>query len=369
MLNKKTVAVIIPAYNEEKQIEQVLNSLPSFIDRIVVINDCSKDNTKSVVEKYIDKNQKNKIFKKTTIKNSIKTIKKNKYNRADILAKQKEDKEIKYFIPSEVYNKNSEKDRVILISNLKNGGVGTALARGYKWCKDHNIDCTVSMDGDSQMDPGELESLCMPVVKDGVDFVKGNRLIHRSALLVIPKIRYIGNSILSLLTKIASGYWHISDSQCGYTAMSIKALKAIRIHKLYKDYGVPNDRIIKLNIAFCTIKEVEVKPIYKVGERSTMKIFKVIPKISLLLFKSFFKRLWIKYFFRDFHPLFLLYNFAFILFIINIPVGIKIINQLLIGKPLTYQSLIVFIFLSISGFQSLLFAMWMDMQDNERLQK
>src|SRR6185503_10755808 len=136
---------------------------------------------------------------------------------------------------------------------------------------------------------------CKPIVEEGIDYVKGNRLIHRSAWLVIPKVRYFGNSILSIMTKVASGYWHVSDSQTAFVAISRKALNAIRIHNIYRTYGYPNDMLVKLNIAFCTIKEVEIKPVYEIGERSKMKIFNIIVPISWLLFKSFFKRLWIKY--------------------------------------------------------------------------
>jgi hypothetical protein len=226
------------------------------------------------------------------------------------------------------------------------------------------------MAGDGQMDPAELESVCRPVIEEGIDYVKGNRLIHRSAWLVVPKTRYIGNAVLSILTKIASGYWHISDTQCGYTAISLNALQAIRIHDIYRNYGVPNDLLVKLNIAHCTVKEVGIKPIYNVGEQSKMKVSKVIPKISWLLLKSFFKRLWIKYLLKDFHPLFLLYHFSFLLGIIAIPYAIKIANIILFTRedvsPLT---MLAFAFLFISSFQSLLFAMWMDIQDNERLYK
>jgi glycosyltransferase involved in cell wall biosynthesis len=157
---------------------------------------------------------------------------------------------------------------------LQNGGVGAAIARGYKWAKDHGFDCTAVMAGDGQMDPDELESICLPVIEDGVDYVKGNRLIHRSALLVIPKVRFFGNSILSILTKLASGYWHVSDTQTGYTAISNKALNAIRLYDIYKSYGMPNDMLVKLNIAFCSLKEVEIKPIYDIGEQSKMKILR-----------------------------------------------------------------------------------------------
>lgn len=225
------------------------------------------------------------------------------------------------------------------------------------------------MAGDGQMDPDELEKICKPVVEEEVDYVKGNRLIHRSSLFVIPKTRYFGNSILSILTKIASGYWHVSDTQTGYTAISNSALYSIRLHKIYKHYGMPNDMLVKLNIAFCSLKEVEIKPVYDVGENSKMKVWKVIPKISWLLIKSFFKRLWIKYLFRDFHPLFFLYNASFVLLLVAIPYAIKILRLTIIQSPVNPVTALAFLFLFISGFQSLLFAMWMDIQDNERLYK
>ncbi len=366
MLENKTVAVVVPAYNEETQIGMVIETMPDFVDRIIIVNDKSKDKTADIVADYIIKDKKETI----RIENILNKIKPNRYNRANLVLQDLQKNEISLYNPSEVYNKNQDKDRIILINHTLNGGVGAAIARGYKWAKDHGIDCTAVMAGDGQMDPDELESICKPVIDDGIDYVKGNRLIHRSALLVIPKVRFFGNSILSILTKLASGYWHVSDTQTGYTALSNKALNAIRLHKIYKSYGMPNDMLVKLNIAFCTLKEVEIKPIYDVGEQSKMKIFKVIPRVSWLLFKSFFKRLWVKYLFRDFHPLFLLYNISFVLFIASIPFAIKIIDHAFFmetsANPVT---VLAFIFLFISAFQSILFAMWMDIQDNERLYK
>jgi hypothetical protein len=252
---------------------------------------------------------------------------------------------------------------------LENGSVGAAIATGYKWCADNNLDCTAVMAGDGQMDPAELIDICMPVVKGEVDYVKGNRLKHRSAALVIPKIRFFGNSVLSLLTKIASGYWQVSDTQTGYTAISLDALRGIHLYDIYNSYGCPNDILVKLNIANFAIKEVPIKPIYNVGEKSKMKIFKVIPKISWLLIKLFWKRLYKKYLFRDFHPLFLLYHLAIILLLINIPYTYAVLQDVFLDQKISTNSLIAFIFLGVIGFQSLFFAMWMDMIDNDRLQK
>lgn len=363
MLNGKTVAVVVPAYNEETQIGIVIETMPSFVDRIIIVNDKSKDRTSEVVQSYIAKDIKSPLELKPFPNKKAR----NRFNEAEIVVQEINEKEIEKFTPSRVVNQNPEKDRIILIEHLENGGVGAAIARGYKWCKDHEIDCTAVMAGDGQMDPDELESLCLPVVDDGIDYVKGNRLRHRSANYVIPKVRFFGNSILSILTKIASGYWRVSDTQTGYTAISKHALNAIELYKIYRSYGMPNDTLVKLNIAQCTLKEIEIKPVYRVGEQSKMKIFKVIPRVSWLLCKCFFKRMWLKYLFKDFHPLFLFYHFSFILSAASLPYFYKIMKSILTDATMSYEPLFAFIFLSISAFQALSFAMWMDIQDNDRL--
>ncbi|HXH19529.1 MAG TPA: hypothetical protein VNJ07_10650, partial [Chitinophagales bacterium] len=158
-------------------------------------------------------------------------------------------------------------------------------------------------------------------------------------------------------------------TQTGYTAISKDALNAIRLHEIYRRYGMPNDMLVKLNIAMCTLREVKIKPVYRVGEKSKMKMADVVPRIAWLLFKSFFKRLWIKYLFRDFHPLFLFYNFSFLLGIAWLPYLCKVGYALLAGENTSFETLFAFSFIGITAFQSLFFAMWMDMQDNERLYK
>lgn len=365
MINNKSIAVVVPAYNEEKQIGRVIETMPDFVDRIIIVDDNSSDNTSEVILNYINNSEHN--F--SNFKVSVRQIVKDFYNEAEIVLQEKNREEIHYFVKSSIINSSPESDRIILIRNLENGGVGAGIARGYKWCKDYNIDCTAVMAGDGQMDPGELESICLPVIVEGIDYVKGNRLIHRSSWLVIPKVRFFGNSILSILTKIASGYWKVSDTQTGYTAINNKALNAINLFDIYKSYGMPNDLLVKLNIAYCTLREVEIKPIYRIGEQSKMKVFKVIPRISWLLFKSFFKRIWIKYLFRDFHPLFLLYNFSILIFGAWLPYLYRVIKALVLSQNLSFETLFAFTFLGITCFQSFLFAMWMDIQDNDRLYK
>ena len=366
MIQNKTVGVVVPAYNEEAQIGMVLETMPDFVDRIIVVNDCSSDKTADVVVSCIQKDTADHAHPEI----GWKEVERNLYNEAEIFLQEMDQKEMEEFTPSEVVNAHPEQSRIILINQLKNKGVGSAIARGYKWCKDNNIDCAAVMAGDGQMDPDELHKICLPVVEEGIDYVKGNRLIHRSAKYMVPKTRYRGNSILSIMTKMASGYWRVSDTQTGFTAISLNALKKIDIFNIYKSYGMPNDMLVKLNIAKCTLKEVEIKPIYRIGESSKMKVLKVIPRISWLLFKAFFKRIWIRYFKRDFHPLFLLYMLGLVLFALSIPFLVEILRNLFVAGNVTPNSiLVIYVFLFISGLQSWFFAMWMDIQDNDRLQK
>lgn len=362
MYENKTIAVVVPAYNEETQIGMVIENMPQFVDRIVIVNDGSKDNTHDVVSSYIGKDNGNQTvipWRKKIKSDSV-------YDRADVILEEMREQEEKKYAVQEIYNDNEE-DRIVLIEQ-QNSGVGSAIATGYKWCRDHNIDCTAVMAGDGQMDPAELEDIIRPVCQENIDYVKGNRLSHKAAKIMMPKQRHFGNSVLSLLTKIASGYWNVSDTQTGYTAISNYALNMISLYDIYPSYGCPNDILIKLNIENCTIREIPIKPVYAVGEQSKMKIFKVIPTVSLLLVKGFFKRIVEKYFKRSFHPLFLFYMAGIGMAVLNIPFIIKIIIDVLIKNgSVAFGYYMVFILLTLFSFQSIGFAMWMDIQDNEKL--
>ena len=192
MINNKTIAVVVPAYNEETQISLVIDSMPEYVDRIVIVNDCSKDKTAGVVEGHIQKETKDYSNKKIGLFDVVPNL----YNEAEVVLQELRVKEISYYTPFEVVNKAPEKSRIILINHLQNGGVGAGIATGYKWCLDNNIDCTAVMAGDGQMDPAELLDICLPVVDENIDYVKGNRLRHRSAWYIIPKKRFFGNSII-----------------------------------------------------------------------------------------------------------------------------------------------------------------------------
>ena len=364
MINNKLIAVVVPAYNEETQIQIVIETMPDFVDRIVVVNDGSTDNTSDIVRSIIGSGCKSDV----SIEKYIHSYSDSAYDWAERCLVNIEERE-EAFYPKHVVFNDTVDDRIVLIDQ-ENSGAGAALAVGYKWCREHLIDCTCRMDGDGQMDPRELGSIAEPVCKEGIDYVKGNRLSHRAAFMIIPKVRRFGNSALSLLTKIASGYWNVSDTQTGYTAMSLNALQSIDLHKIYRSYGCPNDILVKLNITNCTIREVPIKPVYSVGEQSSMKIRKVIPRISWLLIRGFFYRMVEKYFKTSFHPLFLLYIIGIALLILSIPMFIYILIIFFTpGVVVPMGVYNIYLLFTLFSFFSIVFAMWMDIQDNEKLNK
>ena len=123
-------------------------------------------------------------------------------------------------------------------------------------------------------------------------------------------MRYFGNAILSLFTKIASGYWHVADSQAGYAVISREALATLPLDRLYPRYGFPNDVLVHLNVDARKVRDLPSRPIYGIGERSGIRLRKVVPTIGALLFRRFWWRLWARYVVRDFHPLVFFYTFG-----------------------------------------------------------
>jgi len=314
MYNEKSIAVVVPAYNEELLIEKTLKAIPDVVDRIIVVDDASTDRTSIVVEEIA---------------------------RAD--------------------------KRVFLLRHDVNRGVGGAIVSGYKNALESDIDITVVMAGDAQMDPDDFLSIIGPIEEGRADYTKGNRLFYGDAWRMIPHYRYLGNSFLSLLTKIASGYWHIADSQCGYTAISLVALKRIDLDGIYERYGMPNDLLIKLNQHDFRVCDVHVRPVYNIGEKSGIKLRKVVPRISWILLKGFIKRLVFKYVIRDFHPLVFFYLLGLILFPAGLISGSWLIYYRIFQGPVAATSALFAVFLFVSGLQSLFFAMWFDMDYNKDL--
>jgi len=311
------VSVVVPAHNEELLIERVVDSIPAFVDHIIVVDDASSDSTPD---------------KLAALKTQL-------------------------------------GDRLLVIRHPKNQGVGAAIVTGYEAAlriaaQKHLV---AVMAGDAQMDAEDLPRLLAPCARGEVDYAKGNRLITGEAWKLIPRTRYLGNAVLSLLTKIASGYWHIADSQTGYTVVTAEALAVLQLRRLYPRYGFPNHLLVELNNYDFRVRDLPIKPVYNVGEVSGIRLYRVIPTISWLLFRCYFWRMKEKYIIRDFHPL------IFFLFFGILLTG----GGLIFGGYLAYLrftvgplSPVAAIFVAVclnSGVQSILFALWMDMERNKGL--
>src|SRR5690606_13739007 len=150
------------------------------------------------------------------------------------------------------------------------------------------------------------------------DYAKGNRLLRDEVVERMPRHRLIGNAVLSLLTKFATGYWKSMDPQCGYTAISGEALARIPIESMIKGYGYNVHILNMLNLANQRVAEVEVEPVYR-DEVSYIKLRRYIPSVSVLLIRLFWFRLTRRYIVRDFHPLALMYMFSIFLGLTVIP--------------------------------------------------
>ncbi|HKV89374.1 MAG TPA: glycosyltransferase family 2 protein [Candidatus Dormibacteraeota bacterium] len=309
------VGVVVPAYNEETQIDCVLETMPQFVDRIFVVDDCSRDATSDRVNAWARK-------------------------------------------PG---------SRVELLRHEVRRGPGASVSDGYKAALAADMELVATMDGDGQMDPQELHLVVEPVAAGKVAYAKGNRLTNRIAWQHTPHMRYLGNAFLSLLTKMASGYWHIADTQSGFTAISAAALRAIDLDRVYARYGYPNDILIKLNVHNLHVVNVPITPRYRVGERSSMKMWKVIPTVSFLLLRGFIYRMFEKYVIRDFHPLVFFYGLGFVLTVIGFALGLQYTILKITTGYIAVATIVLVALLLISGLQLLMFAMWFDMDYNKEL--
>lgn len=314
MYKNKKIAVVVPCYNEASQITKVIASMPKFVDKIIVVDDKSKDRTATILKYLAGKNK-----------------------------------------------------RIIAIYHAQNLGVGSAIASGYKWARDNRIEVAAVMAGDGQMLPQDLETIIAPVVENRADYAKANRLYSGNAYKKMPKVRYFGNSILTFFTKIASGYWHVMDSQTGFTAINFKMLKLIDWDKMYPRYGMPNDILVRLNVYNARVADIPLEPVYNVGEKSKIKIGKVFFTIPLMLVRMFFWRLKEKYIIRDFHPLVLFYLFGFLMGLISIYFFIRMIYLWPIIGQVPSTTFLAWMFSSITALQFMLFAMWFDMDYNKEL--
>lgn len=243
-MEKKTIAVVIPAYKVEDHIEKVINGIPDIIDIIIVVNDCSPDHTTDRVRAL-------------------------------------------------------NNPRIRIIEHKKNWGVGKAMLSGYAAAIEMGADIIIKMDGDDQMDPQYLPALIEPIDSGKADYTKGNRFLHFTQLQKMPTLRRIGNLGLTFLTKLASGYWNIYDPTNGYTAIRAKMLQQVNPYEISNNYFFETSMLCELRIAGAVVMDIAIPARYQ-GEKSSMNIGKQLFTFSINLLGHFSKRVYRLYFLYDF---------------------------------------------------------------------
>jgi glycosyltransferase involved in cell wall biosynthesis len=235
MFKGRRIAVVVPAFNEADKIARTVRSVPGFVDHIIVVDDASQDGTGRIARR-------------------------------------------------------SQRRGLEILTHERNRGVGAAIATGYASALQAGADVTAVMAGDSQMDPADLAALIDPVVEGKTDYAKGNRFAWPDVERVMPVQRLIGNVVLSHLTRLASGYSDIFDSQCGYTAANRRALAAILGGPLFPRYGYPNDLLVRLASAGLRAVDVPVRPVYGPDWRSGIRARRVLVPLGLLLTRAIIVR-------------------------------------------------------------------------------
>ncbi|MEO6776798.1 MAG: glycosyltransferase family 2 protein [Kofleriaceae bacterium] len=234
MYRQLRVGVVIPAFNETRAIAKTVATIPDFVDAVIVVDDCSSDDTS---------------------------------DRAQV---------------------NPE---VVVVRHAENRGVGAAIATGYRHALEAGLDVAVVMGGDGQMDPGDLPALLAPIAAGDADYVKGNRFLHPDVWREMPPARIVGNVLLSAATRVTSGYRHVFDSQCGYTAIHRDALARIDLGAVWTRYGYPNDLLSRLHVAGVRVTDVAVRPIYGEHWKSGINFGTALHPLPYVLLRSWGSRL------------------------------------------------------------------------------
>jgi glycosyltransferase involved in cell wall biosynthesis len=300
------IAAVVPAYKEEKMIGKVIETMPDFVDHIVIVDDCSPDDTSEVVASY-------------------------------------------------------DHPRVKLIRHEVNQGVGGAIITGHRAAMELGADINVIMAGDAQMDPAYLPPLLDRVSADGYGFAKANRFFSPESFSGMPPYRVFGNIVLSFMTKLASGYWHLFDPQNGYTAVRTSVLRRLPLENVARRYSFENDLLIHLNILQVPAVDVPIPAVY--GEEvSSIKLRRVVPELLSMLTKGFWRRIWYRYVLWSFSPIALLLVLGLILSTIGLAVAIWVCFQIAASVVATAATVMLAALPLMIGTQMLISALQLDIQ-------
>jgi glycosyltransferase involved in cell wall biosynthesis len=307
----RRITAVIPAHDEARHILNVVQTMPQFVDHMILVDDCSGDGTSQVALACGD-------------------------------------------------------PRLTVLTTPDNQGVGGATILGYQTAIELKSDIVVKMDGDGQMAPEYLSLLLDTIVEQNFDYAKGNRFLAGESLAFMPRHRLIGNILLTFMTKLASGYWHIFDPQNGYTAIKADALRLLNLDTIHKRFFFENDMLIHLNFFGLRVKDVAIPARYG-EEKSDLNPFKVGVTFPLLLLRRFFYRIYQRYVLRDFAAIALFLFLGLILFGWGALFGTYLWIEAIITGNLTPTGTIMLALLPlILGFQLLLQAIVLDIQETPK---
>ncbi len=303
------VAVIIPCYKVKNQILAVIASIPAFVDKIYVVDDCCPvQSGQFVVE-------------------------------------------------------NTSDSRITVLFNTVNLGVGGAVKHGFKQAEQDGCEIMVKLDGDGQMNPELIESLILPIKHGKADYVKGNRFFDVHTLLNMPKIRLLGNSILSLLNKVVNGYWNVMDPTNGFVAIHKTALAKLPLDRIDNRYFFESDMLFRLGVIKAVVKDLPMDAHYG-DEVSNLSIRKVLIDFPPKYTTRFFKRILYNYFLRDFNVASLEILSAIPLLLFGLIFGgYHWWQSIVSGQVATTGTVMLAVLPIILGFQLLLAAVNFDIQN------
>ncbi|WP_435346398.1 glycosyltransferase family 2 protein [Haloarchaeobius sp. HRN-SO-5] len=247
MYEGHTIGVVVPAYDEAGFVRDVIESVPAYVDRVYAVDDRSTDDTFAEIQ-----------------------------------------------AAAETWADHDEGPTVVPIRHSENRGVGGAIKTGYQRAREDEVEVTVVMAGDGQMEVEIFERLLVPIVEGDADYVKANRFMSPGELDGMPELRRVGNRLLELLTRVASGYWSVGDPQSGYTAISLRALRAVDIDELYEFYGYCNELLVRMNVNDLRVVDVP-RPVTYADEDSGIRLQSYVPRVSAMLLRNFLWRLRARY--------------------------------------------------------------------------
>jgi glycosyltransferase involved in cell wall biosynthesis len=307
------LVVVLPCYNVESQVEEVIRSLPSWVTHAIAVNDASTDGTAEVLEGLA-----------------------------------------------------AEIPRLHVVGHPSNRGVGGAMVTGFREAMRAGADLVVKVDGDGQMDIADLPVLLRPLLEGRADYAKGNRFRHVKDLDHMPRMRLLGNIALTFMTKMASGYWHVFDAQNGYLAITREALESLPLEKIDHSYAFENSMLSLLNIENRPVVDVAMPAIYA-DEVSSMSLAKVVFSFPPKLFRMFLRRLFLKYVIYDVSPvsLYTLFGSVFLLFGLLFG-GYHWWQSILTGVPAPTGTVVLALLTFLMGFILFLQAVNLDIINSPR---